>query len=290
MEDCKCSSAPSICNALLGYMVASVQCSTVHNVRRVVLGYFTPAEIHDAKTVLLEHTPAEILKSLAEQAKNRRGSSAKSREEFEVDDILDVMDTLDKSNATPVIHVPALQLLRLPKIKPEDMLSVQMVERLKNLEDQVSGLSESFDLATIDSCSMKTRISGLETKVDAMRFPDPASLHAAPSVPPSTSSGTSLVSPNSGSNTMPKEHDEASTSQSTDVNEWTDVVKRRKTPPKQPMGKPAARAMVRLATAKLPVVTGKRNGPSGVRGLQGARYTPSEQRGLASRILQDCDQ
>jgi hypothetical protein len=136
MEQCQCEggASPVICNAVLGYMFCSLQCSTAANVRRVVLGHFPPEEIHAAKNVLWESglISAELI--------NRRGGTTKTKEEFEADDIIDALVELDKDTTSFAIHVPATQLLRLPRLKPEDMHAVQVVEKIKDIEELVNAL------------------------------------------------------------------------------------------------------------------------------------------------------
>ncbi|ELU06189.1 hypothetical protein CAPTEDRAFT_212159 [Capitella teleta] len=74
----------------------------------------------------------------------RKGSKAKSKEEFEVDDIIDALSALDKKDAMPLVHILASQLFTLPRMRPEETLSIQLMERLGALEQRVNDLSDNL--------------------------------------------------------------------------------------------------------------------------------------------------
>jgi hypothetical protein len=251
-------------------MFCSLQCSTAANVRRVVLGHFAPHEIHCAKSALWESGLVS-----AEQT-TRRGSKTKSKEEFEVDDILDAMDELDKESVLLMIHVPASQLLRLPRLKAEDMHAVQMVERMKDLEELVNGLSDSLAMTASDNNKLKRRVDAMEMQllqrdkksddkatnkmpIHSNPWPLPIPLQCVPEarLPNSTMNAHTPcpqpLEPADPQATFPKQLDEA-------AGRWTDVVRksRRKANPDPRRPAPVPRSVVRAATSTLQVVTGKR--------------------------------
>jgi hypothetical protein len=65
----------------LAYIVNALDSSTGDNIRRVVLGYFTPEVIHHDKNILWETFDVDTLELC-------NSEEAKPRHEFEVDDIL----------------------------------------------------------------------------------------------------------------------------------------------------------------------------------------------------------
>jgi hypothetical protein len=278
MDPCPCSNTaspqPAICNALLGYISASIQGATLQSIRRAVLGCFTPAEIHEAKSALVKAIPGDAKQILTEQLKSRRGSSIKCKEDAEVDDILEIFGALDNHKSKPVIHVPAAELFRLPKSAPEDMAAVQVMERIAKLEAQVTDLGNSFALSTIDNCSLKTRVAEVEKTVQKREHAQDAHCAAPPlrtlHVPdlqrrPADESAAMASVPKPQPMMLPPLRPDY----------YASMMKKKPGPPQWEKQKPQrseTRAMVRKATSKLRVVTGKKESTEGVRGSRPVKH------------------
>lgn len=266
MDPCKCSSDVAICNALLGFIGASMQCSTMHNIRRVVLGSFTPDAIHDAKTALWERVSSDLIGEM----KLRRGSQAKSKEEFEVDDILEAMSALDRNDKTPPIHIPAMQLFQLPRMKQEEMLPVQMIERFNDLEQRVNGLTDSLTAVKSDNIALSRRVHSLEEQ----EFPALSSRNVLPSAGSSHGTSNPQSAGPSGASALGDQEGSSTTLQNVNQASYSSALKTKQGPMPAPAqkSKPVSRQMVRLATSKLTVVTGKRANTDVVKGSLPAKH------------------
>ncbi|ELT91530.1 hypothetical protein CAPTEDRAFT_193205 [Capitella teleta] len=99
--------------------------STAENLRKVVLGHFTPEIIHVAKIALFANVDDGIVGPNVE----RRGSvssrpTSKRREEKEVDDNIAALDAPDKAEKPPIIHIPATDVFETLKKLETKLFSI----------------------------------------------------------------------------------------------------------------------------------------------------------------------
>ena len=129
-----------ISDRLLAYAYASMQNSTKEKIAKCVIDLFSPKAVHEAKEKLWsKYGPV-----LGEK-KNRKGSSAKSKPAFEFDDIWDALIALDDLGITPNIVIHALDIFTLPISRPEETISISVVDRLARLEAKVEALSTAME-------------------------------------------------------------------------------------------------------------------------------------------------
>ena len=168
-------SAPMINSPLLSYVHASLQTGTKEQIRRVVLGHFDPKLVTDAKNDLWA-SYADVLG----EKKTRKGSNSKSKYEFEMDDIFDAMDKLDALKIEPNFVVSATDLFLLPRTRPEEVLSISIIERLSTLECQMQRIIEEY---VVDPCRSEIFSTlkdiahdniALKKRIDALEMPPPS--------------------------------------------------------------------------------------------------------------------
>ena len=79
---------------LLAYIICSMQSATIDNIRKATLGYFTPAQILEAKDALWENSDCEIIG----EKPRRKSSNARHEEEAHLHDILCAINKLDAAS------------------------------------------------------------------------------------------------------------------------------------------------------------------------------------------------
>ena len=267
MAMCACDTNPAICNALLGFVVAGLQSSTAHSVRRAVLGHFAPEAIHEAKEALWKNVPSDLIGKMA----LRRGSQSKSKEEFEIDDLLEALSILDKKDATPLVHIPATQLLQLPRLKPEAAVSMQVIERLSELEMRMDEMNSMLTQSAIDNRGLSHRVLDLEQRttsssLSSYPLPDQRPL------PPQSSGLLAGLRSQEGRSTG------TANESAGESDKWSYAAKVKKpadpSKPKASTSKrnPVSRQLVRQATSKLKMVRGTGTASGPVTGTQPAKH------------------
>jgi hypothetical protein len=234
-----------------------------------VLGHFTPDAIHVAKEALWSSASPDVIGKMT----SRRGSQNKLKEEFELDDIIDALNSLDQNDATPIIHVPALELMGLPRMKPEEAISLQMIERLNDLEQRVDDLSDKLCRSAGEKNELHHRVKKLELHSQTSA-PEiiPASATSISQHPPPVAPGFSCIpsAPPLASTDWPSPAEAAG---ATNVHDFNTVVKKNLKPMAAARAKPIPRQVVRQATSKLRTVKGTSRAESGtVRGSLPAKH------------------
>jgi len=136
---------------LLQYVNYHRDRSTHDLLRKVVLSFFTPNEIAEAKRCLVNEFSTELhgCASLTD----RRKSSIRSVQEAELDDIIGILDDLDsKELLDKRVFFAAVHWDRIPKYGPEELNTYAVVERQLQLEAKVASLAEAVSVKpTADS-------------------------------------------------------------------------------------------------------------------------------------------
>lgn len=160
MEPCACSSTstPVVCNALLGYVASAMHSSTSDNICKLVLSHYSSETVHEAKKLLWQHVDDAVVGA----EKVRRGSTARPREDFEMEDVVVALRALDEAKAMPCIHVSFSQLRAMPRVHPEEMLSASVISRLGAMEDRMRILDANLAVVMDDNHAMKTRRDQME--------------------------------------------------------------------------------------------------------------------------------
>lgn len=116
-----------VLNSVLAYVVNSVSNSAIMDIKKCCLDFYDGEELVQAKNLLWQIGDQSILKPKI----NRRSC------EKVMDDILDGITGLEAANKLPRIAVDPLGLNRIPKIKPAEILSVSICERVTLLEHKL---------------------------------------------------------------------------------------------------------------------------------------------------------
>ena len=122
-------------NELLTYVFHYMMSYPLDSIKAVVLQFYCPEAISEAKVILWECYSSHL-----PQIEKRTVRGHKSIQEKEIDDILKHAKTLDNKLAhktMPVLFV-ARNLSQLPDIKPGEIESLSLLERVNRLERQMS--------------------------------------------------------------------------------------------------------------------------------------------------------
>lgn len=99
-------------NELLFYTIAALQSAPKDKIKDIVLGFYSPSEILDAKKVLYDD-----YKEVVGKPPTRRGSQKRREEEADICDLLEALDKLDRASIMP--QYCAKNAIRIPMITPE---------------------------------------------------------------------------------------------------------------------------------------------------------------------------
>ena len=123
--------ASYIINELLSYCIFYMDNSTIANIKKVVISFYTAEEIVAAKKDLWNHC-CDKLEAYVE----RKNSNKRSGSDAHLSDIFDALTKLDCEKATPQCLVKNID--RLPKYKAEDINLLSILERLNDLEKKLN--------------------------------------------------------------------------------------------------------------------------------------------------------
>ena len=254
MYTCPCN-RDAICNLVLGYLVCALKKGPRELVKKTALGHFTSDAIHEAKAVLWS---SDECAAVIGPLKVRKGSHSKPRHEFEIEDLLDAMIVMDESSVHPAIHVPALELDRMPPLNPAALLPVVFMDKMKEIEAKMEAMQASMVMVQDENLTLKRRVDVLD------RTPQPPPLQAfANNIPLRTQVKASYVDDrpktrlpwnqssipiSNTSSSSTANHYSATPSDVHQISEWTEVVKRKKAPQKQRIREAAKNAKVVVGT------------------------------------------
>ena len=148
----------TIQDPLLAYITFAFHSGTRENIRRAVLGHFSPNVIHNSKDKLWTHCGTSIFGLNTA----RRGSPTKPKQDFELDDILDSLATMDGLGINPNIVLSADDLHMIPRSHPEELCDISVVDRLNRMEKQIDYLPNTLDFAIAQNINLKDRVHALE--------------------------------------------------------------------------------------------------------------------------------
>jgi hypothetical protein len=141
-------------NELLTYAVYYRDKSTVADLHKLIIGFYLPSEIADAKKMLLNAFPTELTDCQFKTA--RRHSTARSAHDAEVEDILNILELLDNGNVLDRYQFAAMSLDRLPKYGPNEINVCAVVDRQLIVAQELAELKDRFNILTTDSASVST--------------------------------------------------------------------------------------------------------------------------------------
>ena len=136
---CQVNMRHIVVNEMLSYVNFYRDNSSNDCIRKVVLAFYTAAEISDAKRHLLE-TFKEQLSDCQVRA-DRRNSSSRPAHEAEVDDVISIFELLDNTNVLQDYLFAAVNHERLPKYGPEEVNICSVVDRMSYLSTKLDKVS-----------------------------------------------------------------------------------------------------------------------------------------------------
>ena len=194
----------AIVNELLAYCIYYQKSSTRDAIYRVVIDFFNPEEISNAK-----HDLWDSMRDHLDAFEARRDSKHGLVHEKELNDILDaiiVIDSIFNGSDNPVIFV-AYNLKRLPRVAPEEVDIISLVTRLGELEDKFKVLGGKVSTNTgkvevlMDAKFQPGYADAVRQNVQSRPNPGPTTPSTLPQRPPAAR--PSNANPNSGSSLQP---------------------------------------------------------------------------------------
>ena len=177
-------------NELLCYVFWHFNNSTFDGLKKVLVNFFHPDEVSQAKKLLWEKCS-----NLLNPIENRRGSAARSQQIAEIIDILNAVKKIDQTQSECPAFV-SKNLDRIPKFGPSEFDLSSIVERLGDVERQLktlqsSSLKHEDDIMTLFSNKCDGMKSG-DAVVSGIQ--DAGTSHEHPSFSnPSTESNEPLI-------------------------------------------------------------------------------------------------
>jgi hypothetical protein len=126
-------------NELLSYVNFYRDRSNLEDLRKVILRYFNPVDVSDAKRVLIQ-TLQPFIPADCQYISDRRNSAGRLAHHAELDDIFGIMDELDVRNLLSANQFSAINIAQLPKCAPEDLNFSTVAERQQQTEAVVQEL------------------------------------------------------------------------------------------------------------------------------------------------------
>ena len=150
-EDRPASDVPRlVINELLMYCDNHVKNSSRDAIKRVVIDFYTPEEIGNAKTILWELYGEEMLGTIP----NRQDSVNRGAHEKETDDILSALYTISNDSEPDFVKIQFVAncFSRLPRVAPEEIDLTSIVMRLTQLERNQTSLERKV-ASNVDNIS-----------------------------------------------------------------------------------------------------------------------------------------
>ena len=116
--------------------------SNVNALRQVVLGFFSPGDIGDAKRLMMQEF--NTVDGAAQFLVDRRNSTVRQAHEAELDDVLGIFDAADAMQALDGYIFVASTLDQLPRFGPEEINLGVVVDRQVKMDAAIQSLSASI--------------------------------------------------------------------------------------------------------------------------------------------------
>ena len=157
----KCDDAGLIVNELLSYVSFYRNKSNSDALRRTVLNFYTPADISNAKKIVVDKFRMNL--STCPLLADRRNSSVRAAHEAEVDDIVGIFDVLDAQSLLLQTTFVAANLDALPKFGPEEINIAAVVDRQVRVEATVKDISTAVQQLTTNQGNAGTAAAAVAT-------------------------------------------------------------------------------------------------------------------------------
>jgi hypothetical protein len=143
--------------------------STCDSIKKAVLGFFTIAQIIDAKDLLWTIGDKEIVKEKI----SRRHSNMRSEAEAHLSDILSAMYKLDKADKMPlfVLDYKSLATNCIPKSPPRELDDITVCDRLNNIEEKFAVMQSQLDSVLSENWNLKQSKINQQSYANALVTP-----------------------------------------------------------------------------------------------------------------------
>ncbi len=149
-----------LCDPLLAYMSFASQSGASANIKRAVLGHFTPDMIFKARDALWHICDHDIIGPY----KRRNKTPSRPAHDSTIDDIISALTKLDAIRCMPTIVIRADDLALIPRSHPEELNDISLLDRLNRLEARVTSLQEGLDHTMCENHNIKDMISQMPVK------------------------------------------------------------------------------------------------------------------------------
>lgn len=163
---CQVKAHHIIVNEMLSYVNFYRDNSSYDCIRKVVLGFYSAAEISDAKKLLFENFKEQLSDC---PMPDRRNSSSRPAHEAEVDDILSIFEVLDNMNMIQDEYYlfAATNHERLPKYGPEEVNICTVVDKQVQLDMKMANLTTKFGEVSSGNQRSDSVLTDAMTRVEA---------------------------------------------------------------------------------------------------------------------------
>ncbi len=153
---CAQSNDVILCDPVISYIWFSMNGGTRNNIKRAVLGHFTPNTIYSVRNALWDTCDTAVIGKVI----HRNESASRSAVEITVDDILDALSKLDTARMVPNIMMKAVDLYLIPKSHPEELSTISLVDRLNVFETKMSEIFGHIDRLTSENIALSQSSMG----------------------------------------------------------------------------------------------------------------------------------
>ena len=184
----------AIVNELLTYAKHYVNCSTIENIKKMIMNFYSESDIVQAKRLLWSETSGT---KLLGKYPERKSTDNRPVSVAHINDIMEALKTLDSADKIP--DFVARDLDRLPDCQPEELNLLSLIGRVADLEKTIQLHSDMLSTISIDVMSIKDNAikysNVVQTGSTAKRNNSTAmSLHSNSSAPSANTSDSESTS------------------------------------------------------------------------------------------------
>ncbi len=159
-----------LCDPLLSYVCFSMNSATGGNIKKAVMGYFTPDAIFNARDKLWGACDASIIGN----KKRRNDLTSRLAHVATVDDIMNALVKLDAASRMPNVVILARDLHLIPRSHPEELNNISLISRLNRMEKHMSNLQVCVYRNTSETLVINDKLSqmpGIKSYASAVKSP-----------------------------------------------------------------------------------------------------------------------
>ena len=140
----------AIVNELLTYAKHYVNCSTIENIKKMIMNFYSESDIVQAKRLLWSETSGT---KLLGKYPERKSTDNRPVSVAHINDIMEALKTLDSADKIP--DFVARDLDRLPDRQPEELNLLSLIGRVADIEKTNQLHSDTLSTISIDVMSIK---------------------------------------------------------------------------------------------------------------------------------------